>query len=186
MKMLLENKDLLGQVAGQFGLGQQQAQSAMKPMLGNLSAAFNRNTQQQGGLEQLLGTLQKGKHQRYVDNYAELQNEQTTQDGNGILGHLFGSKEVSRQVAAKASQQSGVDSSILKKMLPVLASAAMGMLSKQESSNNLLSGLLGGGSNSNSGGGGGMLDMAASLFDSDGDGSVVDDVLGGLAKKFLG
>ncbi len=43
--------------------------------------------------------------------------------GNQILGHIFGSKDKSRNVAAQASQQSGVDSSVLKKLLPIVAGA---------------------------------------------------------------
>ena len=43
--------------------------------------------------------------------------------GNQSLGHIFGSKDASRDVAAQASQQSGVDSSILKKLLPIVAGA---------------------------------------------------------------
>jgi hypothetical protein len=43
--------------------------------------------------------------------------------GNQVLGHIFGSKDVSSDVAAQASQQSGVDPSILKKLLPIVAGA---------------------------------------------------------------
>lgn len=43
--------------------------------------------------------------------------------GNQILGHIFGSKDTSREVAAQASQQSGVDTSVLKKLLPIVAGA---------------------------------------------------------------
>ncbi|MEG3154903.1 DUF937 domain-containing protein [Sphingomonas sp. RB1R13] len=43
--------------------------------------------------------------------------------GNEILGHIFGSKDVSRDVATQASQQSGVDTSVLKKLLPIVAGA---------------------------------------------------------------
>jgi len=41
--------------------------------------------------------------------------------GNQILGQIFGSKDASREVAADASQKSGVDPSVLKKILPILA-----------------------------------------------------------------
>ena len=41
--------------------------------------------------------------------------------GNQILSHIFGSKDVSRDVAADAAQKSGVDASILRKMLPIVA-----------------------------------------------------------------
>ena len=43
--------------------------------------------------------------------------------GNQILGHIFGSKDKSREVASQASEQSGVDPSILKKLLPIVAGA---------------------------------------------------------------
>jgi hypothetical protein len=43
--------------------------------------------------------------------------------GNQILGHIFGSKDTSRDVAAQASQQSGIDTSVLKKLLPIVAGA---------------------------------------------------------------
>jgi hypothetical protein len=43
--------------------------------------------------------------------------------GNQILGHIFGSKDTSRDVATQASQESGVDPSVLKKLLPIVAGA---------------------------------------------------------------
>jgi len=52
--------------------------------------------------------------------------------GNQILGHIFGSKETSRDVAAQASQQSGVDTTVLKKLLPIVAGAvAMHYMTKR-------------------------------------------------------
>ena len=52
--------------------------------------------------------------------------------GNEILGHIFGSKDKSREVASEASGQSGVDPSILKKLLPIVAGAvAMHYASKR-------------------------------------------------------
>jgi hypothetical protein len=47
-------------------------------------------------------------------------------DGNGILGHILGSKDVSRQVAAQASARTGIGADVLKKMLPLVATLAMG------------------------------------------------------------
>jgi len=52
---------------------------------------MTRNTRQPGGLESLLGALQSGKHQRHVEDPSTLANEETIQDGNGILlGGLLG------------------------------------------------------------------------------------------------
>lgn len=51
--------------------------------------------------------------------------------GNQMLGNIFGSKDVSRQVAGNASQQSGLDPALLKKMLPILAMLVAGYMSKR-------------------------------------------------------
>jgi hypothetical protein len=72
--------------------------------------------------------------------------------GNEILGHIFGSKETSREVATQASQQSGVDFSVLKKLLPIVAGAvAMHYMTKgrhrgagNEGGGGILGGILGG------------------------------------------
>ena len=51
--------------------------------------------------------------------------------GNQILGQIFGSKDGSRAVAASAAAQSGLQPSLLKKMLPILAMVAAGYVMKQ-------------------------------------------------------
>lgn len=52
--------------------------------------------------------------------------------GNQVLGQIFGSKDTSRDIAGQASQQSGVDTSVLKKLLPILAGAvAMHFISRR-------------------------------------------------------
>ena len=53
--------------------------------------------------------------------------------GNSILGQIFGSKDVSRQVAGHAAQSSGLDPAILKQMLPILAMLVGGYLSSRSS-----------------------------------------------------
>ncbi len=52
--------------------------------------------------------------------------------GNSILGQIFGSKEVSRTVARDAETRTGLDTSILKKMLPLIAMIVAGQLSRQQ------------------------------------------------------
>ncbi len=53
------------------------------------------------------------------------------QHGNDILGQIFGTKDVSRGVADVASSSTGIDSGLLRKMLPMLAMAVVGYLAKQ-------------------------------------------------------
>lgn len=165
-------------LASQFGLGQHEASSAVKSLLPALTVGLQKNVQRPGGAESLLGALKQGNHQKYIQNPEAIVRPEAVAEGNGILGHILGSKETSRQVAAQAAQQSGVDSGVLKKMLPVVATMVMGSLSQksegsgllssltggsQSSSGaaSLLSGLLGGGSDDS---GGGIMDIAKKLF----------------------
>jgi len=63
-------------------------------------------------------------------------------DGNGILGHLFGSKDLSRAVASQAAQASGIGQNVLQQMMPAIAAMLMGGLFKQ-STNQLQAGSFG-------------------------------------------
>ncbi len=165
------------QLSNNLGLREDQTVSAMKALLPALAAGLQRNTSQQGGLESLMAALSGGSHQRYLDDPSTLGLQDTISDGNGILGHILGSKDVSRQVAARASAQTGIGADVLKRMLPLLASLAMGAMSKQAASGGLRQ--------AGPSGQAGIMDMLTPLLDSKRDGSVVDDVLGMLG-KFMG
>ena len=159
------------QMADRFGLEQGQAQSAIEALLPMLAGAVSRNAQQPGGLEGLMGALSDGHHQRYLDDPSTLQDESTIQDGNAILGHLLGDREVSRQAAARASAQTGIGADVLRKMLPLLAAMLMGGLSKGASQ-----GGMSGSPSTGQGGLGGGLGGALG----GGTGGGLGDVLGGL------
>jgi hypothetical protein len=119
------------QLGSQFGLNEQQSQSALAALLPAISSGLKQNSASPQGLAGLLGALQNGSHDQYLENPANLGRPEAVAEGNGILGHLFGSKDVSRAVAGRASEQSGVPVDILKKMLPMVAMMAMGSLGKQ-------------------------------------------------------
>ena len=102
-----------------------------------------------------------------------------------MLAQIFGSKDVSRAVAGKAAASSGLDASLLKRMLPMLAMAVAGFMAKggagatpqRESRSGgfgglggLVGGLLGGG-------GGSAASGLAAMLDMDGDGNPLDDIL---------
>ena len=167
----------IGQIAQQFGLREDQAQSAVASLLPALQSGLSRNVKQEGGMDSLVRALSGGGHQQYLDDPAVLGTTDAIADGNGILGHILGSKDVSRAVAARASEQTGIGTDILKKMLPMVASLLMGSLSRQTSRAPAAPAFPG-----QSGGG---LDILSSMLDSDGDGSIGDDLLG-MMGKFLG
>jgi len=145
----------VGQAAAQLGLKSSDSQALLKKLVPALAGGIKQNAANAGGLEGLAAALGRGNHQRYLDDPAALKATATTSDGNAILGHLLGSKDVSRRVAGEASTETGVDVGTIKKFLPIVAAAAMGALSKQTKGGeslsksdlggalNLLSGLLG-------------------------------------------
>lgn len=83
-----------------------------------------------GGLGGLLSTIGTLGGSRLLDNVTSQEPTEVSK-GNQILGQLFGSKEGSRAIAASAATQSGLEPSLLKKMLPILAMVAAGYVMKQ-------------------------------------------------------
>ncbi len=162
-------------LAQQFGLSQDQTTAALGQLVPSLNKAMQRNAQTDDGLSSLLRALQGGGHQRYLEQPEAVTRPEAIQDGNAILGHLFGSKDVSREVAKRASASTGIGTDILKKMLPMVAGLAMGSASRGAGKIGL------GNSGAPQAKAGGLL---SSLLDQDGDGSVTDD-LWNLAKKMF-
>ena len=62
------------------------------------AAGLARNATQDGGLAGLTAALSGGRHAQYLDDLGTLTRSETVADGNGILGHILGSKDASRQV----------------------------------------------------------------------------------------
>lgn len=167
-----QNGGAVTQMSQQLGLGQDQTMSVLSALVPALAGGFQRNMQSQGGLDALMGALSGGQHAQYLENPSSL--AAAAVDGNGILGHIFGSKDVSREVATRAAAQTGLDAGLLKQALPIVAAMMMGAMARQ-----------GGGASMASAQampGGGLMDMLTPMLDSNRDGSIVDDVMGMLGK----
>lgn len=180
LNMLLNagNGGAVKQMARNFGLDESQATSAISNLLPALGQGLARNASKPNGIDGIMKALSSGKHTQYIDNLDTLGDENTVRDGNGILGHILGSKDVSRQVAGAASAKTGIGQDVLKKMLPVVAAMAMGALSKQRSGSAINA--LGSGGQSQDG----LMGMLGQFLDRDNDGSMLDDVLGMASKLF--
>ncbi len=166
------------QLGSQLGLGKEEATSALSALVPALASGFQRNLQGQDGLASLLSALSAGSHQRYIDDPASLNDQAAVAEGNGILGHVFGSKDVSREVASRAAAQTGLSGDVMKKMLPLAANLMMGAFAQKTSgTSSMMAGL--------TGSGGGIAGMLTPLFDRDKDGSILDDVAG-MIGRFLG
>ncbi|HFC04353.1 MAG TPA: DUF937 domain-containing protein [Rhizobiales bacterium] len=137
----MELLDLLQQAAGgnalanigqQFGLDSNQTNAAMETLAPVIAAGLRRNmAQSPDNVASLLTALQKGNHAQYLENPDALQFGAVAPEGNAILGHIFGSKDVSREIAMQAASSSGIGSSIMKKLLPVIATMVLGSLAKK-------------------------------------------------------
>ncbi|PCI04037.1 MAG: hypothetical protein COB78_06750 [Hyphomicrobiales bacterium] len=115
----------------QFELTQEQTEKALEALLPAFSQGLKRNTADPAGFASFMQALSSGQHSQYMNNPAAAFSPAGMQDGNAILSHLFGNKDVSRAVAAQAAQASGIGESILKQMLPALAPMVLGGLFKQ-------------------------------------------------------
>jgi hypothetical protein len=162
------NGAAVDQLAKQFGLEPAQANAAVAALMPALANGLQREMSRPSGLAGLLGALSGGKHEAYLENPSKLGEPATTADGNGILGHVLGSKDASRAAAAQAGQKTGIDPAILRQMLPLVAALVMGGLSKQAKTS--------GGDPKQAAGG--LSSMLGPLLDRDGDGSMMDDVAG--------
>ena len=116
---------------------------------------------------------------RPVEDVGTLSHAETIADGNGILGHLFGSKAMSREVANRASAQTGIGEEVLKAMLPVVAAMMMGTMAKRMSEPMVARAGVGmGGSAATSRSGASLISMLAPMLDTNRNGLIVDDVCG--------
>lgn len=172
--------DSIGEIAGAVGLGSDDTSKLVASLAPALMRGLQKNTASDDGLSGLRNALETGGHQRYIDEPSALKQESARLDGNRILGHIFGSKDVSRNVAAHAAQDTGIDAGLIKKALPLVAGLVMGAMSKKSSGGREL------GSSQSSGGLGPLGDLigAATGSSRSSDGVGLDDILG-MAKKFF-
>lgn len=181
-------KTLINGASQQFGQDKEKTTSALSAAMPLILGAMKKNASTEQGAAGLMNALSNSKHDgNILNNLGSIMggdsvDSSTLSDGAGIIGHLFGGKE--QNVATAVSKSSGMDLGSAMNLLKVAAPFVMGFLGKQKreqniTSNNgigdLLGGLLGGDGNNEQ-------SLVTSLLDSDGDGSVIDDIAGMLLK----
>lgn len=129
-------------LAGQLGIPAEQARRGAEALLPSVLGGMGDNA---AGLDARVDELGGAGLAQNV-----LGPETTQTDlGNQLLGGIFGSKDVSRQVAGHAAQTSGLDPALLKQMLPILAMLVAGHMAgrsggQQGGLDGVLSSVLGG------------------------------------------
>lgn len=120
----------LAALSRQFGISDDQARDAMAALLPAFSSGLFHNANTQPKAQAFLSALSDGHHARYIEEPDQAASRDGVREGKAILGHLFGSKDVSRSVAHAAAAETGLGQKVIKKMLPVIASMVMGAIFK--------------------------------------------------------
>ncbi|MFZ1743706.1 MAG: DUF937 domain-containing protein [Pontixanthobacter sp.] len=153
LAQMLQQSGVIESMAGELGIDPQTAKIGASALLPAIVAGMGRSAtggsassgDALGGLGGLAGAILGGGGGNMLDAVLG-QSPTPTQQGNDILGNIFGGKEVSRGVAGEVAALTGIDEAVIKKMLPILAMAAAGYMAKKA-----------GGGDGTSGAGGGAL-----------------------------
>lgn len=175
-------KQLIRGVAGQTGSSTDQTGSVLTMALPLLMGAMKKNASTPEGAQGLMNAL-SNKHDGGILNdlgslFGGGVDQSVKDDGAGILGHVLGGKQA--QVENALSQKSGIDPSTIGTILQVAAPILMGMIGKQKQERNvsdasglqsILGSMMGGGKQADK-----QQSLIESFLDSNGDGSILDDV----------
>ena len=126
-----QNGEAMTAVGREFGLSPQQTQAAVAALLPAISMGLKRTTATPEGLGGLLALMgaQPELYAMYDDPQLAFSREGRAA-GNAALSRMFVSPDASRAIADQAQQLSGISSTILKKLLPVLAGMIISSLMK--------------------------------------------------------
>jgi hypothetical protein len=181
--------DVVRQMSRRIGADEGATATALQGAIPALLGGLARNSQQAGGASALAGALDRDHDGSVLDDVAGFLGG----GGDaGILGHVFGGRQGS--VAGSLSKMSGLDGGQITQLLALAAPLIMGYLGREKRQQGFDAGglgdLLGGARQSMESRQPDAMRMLGGLLDSDGDGSVMDDVanlgsglLGGLFKK---
>lgn len=167
------------QLGARVGASPAQTGAAVNAALPLLLGALQRNSADAGGASTLLGALDRDHDGSILDDLAGFLGQGPTETGARSLDHIFGGRR--GPVEGAVAKASGLDGGQVAQLLAMLAPMVLGMLGRARQQSGAGAGGLGdllggavGKMQQQSPGLGGLL---GGLLDSDGDGSVVDDLL---------
>ncbi|WP_228237360.1 DUF937 domain-containing protein [Allomuricauda sp. M10] len=177
-------RQLISGVAGQTGQSESKTADVLSMAMPLLMGAMKKNTSTPGGAQGLMNALSSKHDGSILDNLGGFfgggVDQSAMDDGAGILGHILGSKQP--QVENALSSKSGLDAGTVAQILKIAAPLLLGYLGKQtrqqnisspDGLNGLLGGLMGGTKTAAK-----QQSLIETFLDSDGDGSIMDDLAG--------
>lgn len=118
-------------MARQFGLSLADAQRAVETLLPAFSLGFRRNAMNPGAFAPFLDALSSGRYAPFFDGTTMMPGSGAP--GAELMGQIFGSPEVTRQIAQQASAMSGIGAQVLQQMMPTMGAVLMGGMTRYAS-----------------------------------------------------
>lgn len=177
------------QISTQLGVDQSTATKAITSALPVILGGLAKNSQTQDGASAITGALDRDHDGSILDDLVGFAMQSSQGNGDGILGHVFGTNRPKAEAAVeKSSSMSGAQ---VAQLMAILAPIVMAYLGKKKRESNLdASGMareLQAESQRHGPEDTSLVGMVSKMLDSDGDGSALDDVLkigGSLLSKW--
>ena len=145
--------------------------SAASVALPTMLEALNKNTNSKDGAKSLADALEKDHDGTKLNDVGSLISNYQSENGTGILKHMFGDKE--SQVTNTISKSSGLDTSSTLKLMSMLAPLVLEYLGKTKKEQNL-----------DADGVSGLTTMISGFLGSSNNGNIMDDAVNLLGKFF--
>lgn len=185
----------LSQISRQLGIPEQQTREALPAALAALTGAMAQNASQPQGAQQLSNALSKDHDGSILDSLDDFlgggagfgggSNSGAGSNfgvGTSILRHVLGGRQ--QKVETNLGRATGLDPATMGRLLMLLAPIVLGALGRRQRQQGLdpggLSDLLGGESRRAAEVNPQARKGLGALFDRDGDGQFIDDLVGGL------
>jgi hypothetical protein len=154
----------VSQLAGQFGISQDQATSSISALLPALASGLKQKLASGGDTSGFSNLISGGTLTKFAENPSSLTTPAAIDQGKSLLSQLFGSQDLSGMISTVA-EKAGVNSSTITSILPVAATLLGGVLSKHSA-------------------GGGNVSEMIDQIESAGHSGILDAVKGLAAKLF--
>lgn len=178
----------LGAISQTIGADENTTSTAIQAALPMLIGALANNASSDQGASALAGALDRDHDGSVLDDIAGFVMGGGAQqaNGTGILGHIFGGNQ--QAVEQGVSQASGLDMSLVARLLPILAPIVMGYLGREKQQQGMdagtLAGMLGQQQQQMQEQQSPLMGMLSAVLDQNRDGSMVDDAIR-MAGSFL-
>jgi hypothetical protein len=117
-------------LARQFGLSQEQATRAAAALLPAVFLGLQRSAADPNAFAKLMIDFNNGPFAAFFNNPSQPVPRQAQAQSEQMLRQIFGSTDLTRRVAEQAATWSGVSAQIIQQIMPIMAAAAVGSLSR--------------------------------------------------------